>query len=470
LKAIVRRSGSMRKSAMLVIAFAALFAVIAASAFAVWWNARTDQVNVAALHSAHLERNAALASIRESIYLTGMLTRDYLLEPDASRAQQYIAQFSEIRAKTEQSFQILDSPDLDAVQRAALQKLRQEFEVYRDPTEVVLDWTPEERRAQRMQMLTERGRRRDEVFALAQQVENLMTENFTREREHITSAEQAFRFSLSWTAAIALVLALGITFITLSRMMALERQSLAAESELRLLSGQIRTTQEQERKYLSRELHDQVGQMLTGLRMELAALARMQSGDSGEASLRITRAKDIVEQTLGVVRNIAMLLRPSMLDDIGLAPALTWLVKEVSRSSGIEISPEIDPLVDSLPDAHRTCIYRVVQEALTNASRHSGARSIQLILRSDGPWVHVSISDDGRGFDAGAPKRRGLGLLGMEERVREFGGSTRISSSPGRGTHIQIQLPQPLRREEGIVEGSDSGRSRDRADRLKASP
>jgi len=462
--------GSMRKSAMLVVAFAALFAVIAASAFAVWWNARTDQVDVAALHQAHLERNAALASIRESIYLTGMLTRDYLLEPDASRAPEYIEQFNSIRAKTQQSFQALDSPDLDATQRSALQKLRQEFEKYWDPTEVVLDWTPEERRAQRRQMLTQRVRRRDEVFALAQQVENLMTENFTRERERITSAEQSYRLSLGWTAAIALLLALGITGITLSRMITLERQSQAAESELRLLSGQIRTAQEQERKYLSRELHDQVGQMLTGLRMELAALARNQSDGASEVSRRITRGKEIVEETLGIVRNIAMLLRPSMLDDFGLAPALAWLVKEVSRSSGIEISSEIDPLVDTLPDAHRTCIYRVVQEALTNASRHSGARTIRITLKRDGEWVHVSISDDGRGFDPATLNRKGLGLLGMEERVREFGGTTRISSSPGRGTGIQIQLPQPEPQEEAIVEHSDSGRSRDRADRLKASP
>ena len=103
---------------------------------------------------------------------------------------------------------------------------------------------------------------------------------------------------------------------------------------MRRLSGQIRTAQEQERKYLSRELHDQVGQMLTGLRMELTSIARMHADSESEVSARIARAKGIVEQTLRIVRNIAMLLRPSMLDDLGLTPALAWLVKEVARSRG----------------------------------------------------------------------------------------------------------------------------------------
>src|SRR5262249_9071988 len=155
---------------------------------------------------------------------------------------------------------------------------------------------------------------------------------------------------------IALLLGLVIAGGTLARLLKLERQSQQAESELRLLSGQIRTAQEQERKYLSRELHDQVGQMLTGLRMELAGIARIHGDSESEVSSRIARAKGTVEQTLRIVRNIAMLLRPSMLDDFGLVPALAWLSKEVARSSGIEIHSNIDPAADRLPDALRTCI------------------------------------------------------------------------------------------------------------------
>ena len=176
-------------------------------------------------------------------------------------------------------------------------------------------------------MLRQRVRKRQEIFALAEQVEQLVTANFVKERQRITTADQEFRTSLGWTTGIALLLGLAIAGGTLARMSALERQSQTAESQLRLLSGQLRTTQEQERKYLSRELHDQVGQMLTGVRMELASIARIHADSESEVSARIARAKGTVEQTLRIVRNIAMLLRPSMLDDLGLTPALIWLLK-----------------------------------------------------------------------------------------------------------------------------------------------
>ncbi len=176
-----------------------------------------------------------------------------------------------------------------------------------------------------------------------------------------------------------------------TRLLRLELQSQRAESALRLLSGQIRTAQEEERKYLSRELHDQVGQMLTGLRMELAGMGKIHGEADSELSSRIVRAKGTVEQTLNIVRNIAMLLRPSMLDDLGLTPALVWLAKEVSRSSGIEIEVDIDPATDALPDAYRTCLYRVFQEALTNLSRHSEAKKAALALKignAEVMWGH----------------------------------------------------------------------------------
>jgi signal transduction histidine kinase len=165
------------------------------------------------------------------------------------------------------------------------------------------------------------------------------------------------------------------------------------------------------------------------------------------------------------VRNTAMLLRPSMLDDFGLTPALAWLVKEVSRSSGAEIHADVDPAMDSLPDSHRTCIYRVVQEALTNVARHSGARSAEVALKSAGGWVTGAISDRGKGFDASSPYG-GLGLVGIKERVAELGGSFRVESAPGRGTRVEFRLPCPPA-EDAVDTNPDSGRSRNRQNRAK---
>lgn len=460
---------STNRSILLGLGSTTLILIIAAAAFSVWQNARNAQARVAALHEAHTRAGSALGAIRANAYLIGILTRDYLLDSDPTQAEQYVDQLGKMREATEQQFSGLEASGQDDEQKAALRKLREEFEAYWDPTEITLDWSPAEKRAQRTQVLRERVRRREEVIALATQVEQLMTANFRGERQRITSADQEFRASLGWTAGLALLLGIVVAWATLTRMMTLERQSAIAESELRRLSGQIRTAQEQERRSLSRELHDQVGQMLTGLRMELTSMARLNGDTEGELSSRIARSKGTVEQTLRIVRNIAMLLRPSMLDDLGLTPALAWLVKEISRSSGMEITADIDPSLDTLPDAHRTCLYRVVQEALTNATRHSGGSRIDVTLKAGDGWVTGTIVDNGRGFERAAVKQKGLGLVGMEERARELGGTIRIESLPGRGTRVEVRLPRPVRPEVLNDQDPDSGRSWNRSDRIKTS-
>lgn len=456
-----------RRSILLALGFAALLLIIAVAAFSVWRNARNAQARVAALHEAHTRAGTALSAIRANVYLIGILSRDYLLDRDPMQAKRYIDELNKIRQATQEDFGELETSGQDDEQRAALEKLRTEFQAYWDPTEIALDWTPAERQAQRAQVLRERVRKREEIFALAAEVEQLVTSNFRRERQRITSADQDFRVSLGWTAGIALFLGIGIAAITLVRMMKLEHQSVLAESELRRLSRQLRSAQEQERRSLSRDLHDQVGQMLTALRMELASMARLHDNTESELSSRIARAKGTVEQTLGIVRNIAMLLRPSMLDDLGLTPALAWLAKEISRSSGIEVRTKFDPELDSVPDAHRTCLYRVIQEALTNATRHSAGNGIDVSLQSDGEFIVGAIVDNGRGFERAVVKQKGLGLLGMEERARELGGNIRIESVPGRGTRVEVRLPRPVRPEVLHDQDSDRGRPRHRANRIE---
>jgi signal transduction histidine kinase len=135
------------------------------------------------------------------------------------------------------------------------------------------------------------------------------------------------------------------------------------------------------------------------------------------------------------------LLRPSMLDDFGLIPALNWHARETSKRTGLNVRITADDVSDDLPDEHKTCIYRVVQEAIHNAARHARARSVQVIVKSEKGRIVFSVQDDGSGFD----KRfvRGLGLLGMEERVRRLGGVWNIDSQMGRGTIIAAELPLP---------------------------
>lgn len=462
-----------RSSTFLGGAFAALLLVIGGSSLAIWRNVMAAQERVAALHGTQLAEGNALASIRANVYLIGILTRDFLLEPDAQHERQYSEQFAAIRKSIADNFQQLQGTAHDDSQRAALDRLRRGVDAYWDPTALILDWTVAQRTARRTDFLKERVRRREEIDALTREVERLMTESFSREQERVTTANREFQTSLGWITAMALLLGLGIAVATMTRMVSLERRSAASESELRRLSGQVRSAQEQERKYLSRELHDQVGQMLTGLRMELSGMARLPDEAGGELAARIVHAKGIVEQTLRIVRNIAMLLRPSMLDDLGLAPALTWLVKEISKTSGMEIETHIDPALDSLPDTHRTCLYRVVQEALTNVSRHGQASKAEVTLHLAEGWVGGTIADNGRGFDVGLDKREGLGLVGMRERARELGGVIHVQSSPGYGTRIEIRLPiakgVELADDSKPDSNPDRGRPWDRPDRIETS-
>jgi signal transduction histidine kinase len=463
-----------RRSILLGVAFSGLLLIIGGSAFAIWRNATAAQLRVAALHSAHLEAGNALANLRANVYLTGILTRDYLLDADPKQAPQYADQFFKIRIGTDDSFRVLAASAQSDQEKAALERLRLEVATHLDPTRIVLDLTLAGKNPRREEFLGERLRRREQIVALANEVERMMTENFSRERQRITKADEDFRASLAWTTGLALVLGFGIAGITLARMVALEKQSEIAESELRRLSTQVRTAQEQERKYLSRELHDQVGQMLTGLRMELSSIIRTRSDSDGEFQSRIAHAMRIVEETLRTVRDIAMLLRPSMLDDLGLTPALAWLIREISRSSGMEIEADIDPALDLLPDTHRTCLYRVVQEALTNVSKHAGAHKVEVSLKAMGEWVLGTVADNGCGFDTGAIRRDGLGLVGMDERIRELGGHLRVISVAGQGTKAEFRLPIPKVGQENAKEMSvdshpDRRRSRDRADRLETS-
>jgi signal transduction histidine kinase len=159
-----------------------------------------------------------------------------------------------------------------------------------------------------------------------------------------------------------------------------------------------------------------------------------------EFRLRLESVKRLAEEALRSVRNLALLVRPSMLDDLGLEPALHWQAKEFSRRCGVPVSVNIEGNFDHLPEPLRLCLYRAIQEALTNCGKHADASRVTVIVKQDDARVLASIQDDGRGFDA-LLTNGGLGLLGMTERVRALQGRMSVSSEPSRGTLISLELP-----------------------------
>jgi signal transduction histidine kinase len=183
-----------------------------------------------------------------------------------------------------------------------------------------------------------------------------------------------------------------------------------------------------------------VGQALSAVLVELRNLSA-ESAIQGDEQSRghVETVKNLAENSVRVVRNMALLLRPSMLDDLGLVPALRWQAREVSKRTSMEVSVAAELVSDDLPDAYKTCIYRVVQEALNNCSRHARAARVHIRVRQEPSRLSLSIQDDGQGFDARQTK--GLGLLGMEERVARLGGKCEIHSALGSGTIVAVELP-----------------------------
>ncbi|MBK6980516.1 MAG: PAS domain S-box protein [Betaproteobacteria bacterium] len=260
--------------------------------------------------------------------------------------------------------------------------------------------------------------------------------------------EHEFRFrhkdgSYRWILAQGSVLAdeagkplrmLG-THVDITERRRAEDARFAYAGRLEALSRRVIEVQEDERRALARELHDEIGQVLTAVRLNLKAVERY--GVSGPAEEAVTDSLGIVERAIAQVRSLSLELRPPLLDDLGLAPALRWLCEGQAARSGVPIDVEVEPDDIEMPAAQSVACYRVVQEALTNVARHAKARQVRVRVARDGSSVSVVVQDDGKGFHpAESRDRPSLGLLGMEERVRLLGGAFGIQSSPGAGTRV----------------------------------
>jgi two-component system sensor histidine kinase UhpB len=211
-------------------------------------------------------------------------------------------------------------------------------------------------------------------------------------------------------------------------------------------ASQILHAQEQERKRIARELHDETSQVLTSLLISLALLE--ETVTSEEARLRVADTRALAHQTLRAVRNMSIDLRPSALDDLGLLPALRWYIKEYQQKCGVEVEFSASGLKERLPPEMETALYRVIQESLTNTAKHARAEKVWVTLTMEPDSVCAVMSDNGQGFDAQSVLRtpwqdRGLGLAGMQERAMLLNGSIKIESQPGQGTRIQVSVPLP---------------------------
>jgi PAS domain S-box-containing protein len=216
-----------------------------------------------------------------------------------------------------------------------------------------------------------------------------------------------------------------------------------SQQELRELSVRVLEAREEEKTRIARELHDELGQLLTALKMDLAWLRERLPRDPLSAA-KVEEMGAMLDQTVGSVRRIAADLRPLMLDDLGLADAASWLVDDFARRSGIrcEIQLSGNSALAEASTTVSTVVYRALQESLTNIARHAGARNAWVMLSADDGAIHIEVEDDGRGI---APedlaKGRSLGLKGMRERIAYLGGSFEVARAPRGGTRLRLRVP-----------------------------
>jgi signal transduction histidine kinase len=215
-----------------------------------------------------------------------------------------------------------------------------------------------------------------------------------------------------------------------------------AHERLRALSGRMLDIQEQEKRHIARELHDEIGQVLTAVKISLQSVLLNPEGERDTE--RVTDSIAVVDNALTQVRSLSLNLRPPHLDDLGLQPALRWFLDRNARVANIAVELRIDPVLGRMAPQLETACFRIVQEAVTNALRHGHPSRIAVELRLDGRTLHLAIRDDGCGFDVGSTRLeasgRSLGLAGIEERAMLAGGRSDIESWPGRGTEVRAWL------------------------------
>ena len=214
--------------------------------------------------------------------------------------------------------------------------------------------------------------------------------------------------------------------------------------KLQVLSRRLVETQETERRHLARELHDEIGQALTVAQLNLQAL--LQSPGTKTLVPRLRESLEVVERVLEQVHDIALNLRPSILDDLGLEPALRWLTERQAALIGLQARFHADPLEQRLEPVIETECFRVAQGALTNVVRHAQAKTVSVELRKEAGQLHLRVRDDGTGFDVAAVREQAvrgasLGLLSMEERAVLAGGQLEFNSVPGQGTEVHAWFP-----------------------------
>lgn len=432
--------------------YGAIIALLAFSSIEAYRIQRTVSDQHIYAYRKYVERDTAITELRNTLSHAGTYVRDFFINTGPESA---LLLKSQIRKLKQSSMQSAEQLKAGGEYQAVYETLRARLLDFWNTLEPVPDSMLNESNARQYAFLQrEVVPKRNSLYAtlrvLKEADQQALEDNEAEFAKLHDAAGRRLILMLGGCLILAFLVARFSVVYADNLERATEEQFLAvaqAKHELEQLSAGLVEIEEREHKRLSRELHDEIGQALAVVQMELSGAY---SDDRLPAIReRLARARELTERTVHTIRNISLLLRPALLDDLGLTPAMQWLLEDFMRRSGVACEFVEDGVEEQLPDSVKTCVFRVVQEAVHNCEKHAAASKVRVALRQAPGFIYADVEDNGCGFAVnsnGMPGwRTGLGIIGMRERAARLGGTLVLDSSPGRGTRLSLTVPVPTR-------------------------
>jgi signal transduction histidine kinase len=437
----------------LIAGFAVVFGLWLVSGYELVRSLRDVEQRVSEVHRSVVRAEQVLTTVRTSVLLGSIYLRDALIDNAQPTREYYREELIRIRSDIERELPAY-LPEVESQdEREQWAKLQAELEEYWKSREIVFAADAPQNTAQAAALLRSRVvPARDSILEIVDALSALQRAAVVRHELEASALYAEATARVVSMASMAIVVGLVVAFVATRYVGRLEGQiDLQRQAEqqnrrdLERLSARLVNAQEEERRSLARELHDAVGQALTAIKMEMGVAQRAVEHDP-RARASLEEARSIAESTLQSVRDLSQLLHPSMLDDFGLPETLDAYLRSFSKRTGIRAQLIQERMDERLGPEIEVCVYRIVQEALTNVARHSGASTCTVSVMRRAGQLHLTIEDDGRGIEGVGIKRptdvrRGLGLLGMRERAQALAGTFVIENRAEGGTRIAVTLP-----------------------------
>lgn len=438
--------------AALLLGFVLIFGIWLVSSYSLL--RRMSEVDrLAAEMNARFTRSEELLfTVRTQILLSAIYRRDALLDTDPGDIEYYVAQLQATRQVVDRALAEYVPVVTSAQEREDWTRLLREINDYWPTLHPDRIWDPNRTQAEARALLRrEVIPKREIIIRISEHIQTLNRAAFQDQQAELAQIHTGMRRRFLWTTALTVLLCAAIALLVFRYARQLEArirqqhlEDRQNKRDLQRLSARLVHAQEEERRNIARELHDEVGQALTAIKMDLSQVERNLASPA-KARHPIEEARAIADRVLHTVRDLSQLLHPAMLDDLGLPDTLNWHLRGFSKRTGVRAELVQEGMNGRLPSEVEICAYRVAQEALTNIARHAHASRCRLQLRQLPAAVEIVIEDDGCGFDIErwktAEPHGGLGLVGIQERVTGLLGEFRLQSSPGKGTTVSVRLP-----------------------------